>query len=274
MLQPRPIISVSSLGLLFVGILAAQDPPPQQPAAPPAPAVLQNGGKPISVPYACTAEDIRSAGLSCSEDQPCAIFLEAAAATEHAGQIFVLGNIHTEAVTLYSILLASADDGKTWSEAYARIPAAGLDRIQFLNAQDGWISGEELSPLPQDPFFLITGDGGKTWRQRPLFAEESDNRFGLVLQVASDGKTNLAAIVDRGQGSDTRYVLFLSDDAGATWQIKQESSKAIQLPRTLSPAPPPSLKVRVEAATKSFVVERQGGAIARFAIQLSPCKPE
>src|SRR5690349_16043184 len=45
---------------------------------PPRP-VLENNGKPMLVPFRCTDEDIHRAGLSCSEEEPCATFLELSA---------------------------------------------------------------------------------------------------------------------------------------------------------------------------------------------------
>ena len=83
-------------------------------------------------------------------------------------KLFVAGNLHTAAVTLFSTLLASDDGGHTWREAADRIQFAGIDRLQFLDADTGWASGEKLSPLPQEPFLLLTTDGGKTWRTRPI----------------------------------------------------------------------------------------------------------
>ena len=45
---------------------------------------------------------------------------------------------------------------------------AAIDRIQFFDAETGWAAGEQLEPLPQDPFLLLTTDGGKSWRRRPM----------------------------------------------------------------------------------------------------------
>ena len=56
-----------------------------------------------------------------------------------------------------------------WTEPQARIPSSGLDQIQFIDFQNGWISGANLQSAPRDPFFCITTDGGKTWRQRDHF---------------------------------------------------------------------------------------------------------
>ena len=105
-------------------------------------------------------------------------------------------------MTVFSTLLASDDGGHTWREAHERIRSAGLDRIQFLDAETGWVAGEKLSPLPQDPFLLLTSDGGKTWRARPVFDEAAENRLGSIQQFFFTAKDSGALIIDRGQGSD------------------------------------------------------------------------
>ena len=155
----------------------------EQPPANPAPPVLENSGKPMLLPFRCTVDDIQWAGMSCSADEPCPVYLELAAVESGvpsgSGRVFAAGNIHASDVTLYSVLLASEDAGHTWREAYERIRGASLDRIQFLDAELGWTSGQALSPLPQDPFLLLTADGGKTWRQRGIFSE---SRVGSIQQ--------------------------------------------------------------------------------------------
>ena len=71
------------LGLLLLAcaVLGAQDLPPSTvaPVAPAAPPVLENTGKPMVASFHCTEEDIRLAGLGCSEQDPCPVYLELAA---------------------------------------------------------------------------------------------------------------------------------------------------------------------------------------------------
>src|SRR5579864_9490485 len=132
-------------GLLFIiisGVYAQEAP------------VLENTGKPIVVPFQCTEEDMRWAGLSCTEQDPCPVYFELAAAEPLGDKIFAAGNFHTETVTLYSVLLGSDDVGKTWREVYQRMPGTGLDHIQFADLATGWVSGGSLFPLPADPFLL------------------------------------------------------------------------------------------------------------------------
>src|SRR3989442_172579 len=136
-----------------------------------APAPIENNGKPMRVPAICRQDDLQSLGLTCTEDEPCPLYLELSAVESAGGRLFLAGNIHTSTFTLSSILLGSADGGRTWTEPYDRVRFSALEQIEFIDMEYGWISGATLGALPRDPFFLLTSDGGKTWRLRPLFEE-------------------------------------------------------------------------------------------------------
>ena len=264
---------------LMCGIAFAQEPlpPAKLPAdAPAGPVVLENSGKPMLLPFQCTEEDIQLSGLTCSEDDPCPIYLELAAVDSPSDRIFLAGNLHTAAVTVFSTLLASEDGGHTWREAHERIRGAALDRIQFLNAETGWIAGEQVSPLPQDPFLLLTSDGGKTWRSRPIFSETADNRFGAIQQFFFTAKDSGSLIIDRGQGSDgDRYELYESQDGGESWNFKQSSTKPLSLKRAISPSA--DYRLRVDSRTQAFHVEHREltrwADIASYAVKIGACKP-
>ena len=257
----------------------AQDQLPVPAASPPviaAPVVLVNSGKPMVLPFACTPDDVQWAGLSCSEDTPCPIFLELTAATSAGDKYFATGNIHSLAVTLYSVLLGSDDAGHTWRELHPRIRGAGLDHLQFVDTEAGWAAGQQLFPLPQDPFVLLTTDGGNTWHQQNIFNENAENRFGSLLEFRFGSKTSGGAIIDRGQGGGAgRYVLFESPNGGDTWQIKEESNKPLHL--KLASAEPAEWRVRADAPTQSFALERRLGdrwiSRAAFAVKIGACKP-
>jgi hypothetical protein len=266
---------------ILAGLLvsAPQEPPtPAPPAATPGgPAVapvLENRGKPIMLPYACSADDVQWAGLSCEEDEPCAVFLELSAAEAAGNRILIAGNLHAESVTLYSVLLASDDDGRTWTEVHPGMRGAALDHIQFLDAASGWISGEELFPLPQDPFLLLTTDGGKTWSRKPVMDDAAEDHFGMVQQFAFADKERGSLIVDRGEsGSGQRYALYESRTGGESWNIVEESAKP---PRLRQPPPASPWRVRVDAPTRAYHVEHRQGerwsSVAAFAVKLEPCK--
>jgi photosystem II stability/assembly factor-like uncharacterized protein len=243
------------------------------PAADATPPVLENTGKPMMFPFRCTDEDMQWAGMSCSEDDPCPVYLELTAAEAVGSQIFATGNLHADTVTLYSVLLRSQDAGKTWREGFERIRGAGLDHIQFSDFANGWASGETLFPLPQDPFLLITADGGKTWRRQAIFDESQP---GSIQQFFFSSKNEGSLIVDRGEGSGSeRYALYESPNAGGTWMVRQISGKPLKVPR--GPDALEGWRVQADRATRAFRVEQRQGErwvpAASFAVSAGSCKP-
>jgi hypothetical protein len=263
------------LALPAVFFLSAQtqDHVAEQPAA--APPLLENRGAPMQLPFRCTGEDIRWAGLGCSEDEPCPIFLELSTAAHWGERTLVSGNIHGESATLYSVLLESDNAGQSWFEAHERMRGAALDHIQHLESDFGWISGEEQFPLPQNPFLLLTEDGGKTWTERAVLHESAESPFGAVLQFFFTSKSSGSLILDRGQGSDQqRYALFQTETGGQSWTIRQESAKPLRLPQTAAAS---GWRVRADAASRSYHIEHLQGetwrSIAAFAVKLDACKP-
>lgn len=279
----RLLISVACAGIS----LCAQDQPPAGPPIPPVapaapqetpappPVVLTNAGKPMVVPFECTREDVQSAGFSCSEEAPCPIYLELSAAAASGNKYYVVGNIHSDAVTLFSVLLGSEDAGRTWTELYERIRGSGLDHVQFVDTETGWVGGQQLFPLPQDPFLLLSTDGGKSWRQQSVFGDNADSHFGSIQELYFASKTSGGVIVDRSQGGDAGpFALYESSDGGQTWTVKEQSSKLLRLKD--APAPDAVWRVRVDAPTKAFLMEHREGerwtSRAAFAVNLGSCK--
>jgi hypothetical protein len=237
------------------------------------PPVLENEGLPMSVPFECTDDDIAWGGLSCSEQDPCPVYFELAAIEPVGNKLFAAGNLHTEAVTLYSVLLGSDDQGKTWREVNQRIRGSGLDHIQFIDLANGWVSGETLWPLAQDPFLLITTDGGAKWREQPVF---EDGGPGSIQQFSFESKDKGSLIVDRGEGSaEERFGRYETPDGGAIWRIKQLSKTPLRLSR--AEAGEKDWRVRTDRTTHSFRIERrlddQWSSTAAFAVTAGACKP-
>ena len=235
--------------------------------------VIENNGRPMVVPFHCTNDDIAWAGLSCSEEEPCPVYLEISNAEAVGNQIFAAGNLHSDTVTLYSVLLASDDSGKNWREAYQRIRGAGLDRVEFADFAIGWVSGETLFPLPQDPFLLLTKDGGKTWRRQPVFP---DFHPGSIQQFSFSSPTDGSLIVDQGEGAaDERYALYASPDGGQTWALREMSRKPLRLAHPSEA--PANWRVQADRGTQSFRIERREGerwsAAASFAVSAGACRP-
>ncbi len=247
---------------------------PKQPEAP-KPVVLENSGKPIRVPIACTDDDITAIGMTCTIEEPCAVYLDLSAVYGFDSRIYLTGNLHNGSATMHSILLMSEDNGKTFVEPFERLPGGGLDRIQFFDKDTGWVSGALLAALPRDPFFLLTTDAGTTWRKRQVFSE---SKIGTVEQFSFQSKTAGALLIDRGQGADGggRYERHETMTGGDTWMVREVSPRAL-VPLKPPPAPAAEWRLQADAKLKAHSVERKVGErwqrVAAFQIQVGECKP-
>jgi len=253
--------------------LPQQSPPPEKTETP---AVIQNTGQPIVVPLDCTDDDIQWAGMSCSEEEPCPIYLEISAVETIGNRIVLLGNLHTLSTTLYSVILSSDDNGATWREPYGRVRGAAIDHIQFVDFQNGWISGQTMVPVARDPFLLITNDGGKSWRLRPIFSEGSG---GAIQQFWFDSASTGALVIDHMQNAaeSSRYELYETPNGGETWMIRRTSDRPINIKRAALERADSAWRVRADARSKSYAVEKNQNehwtTIARFLVHVGNCKP-
>ena len=181
---------------------------------------LVNTGAPMRVELECDPSDLEALGLACPPASPCDAYLELSAVESAGARVFLMGNIHTDSVTIQSILLATSDSAKTWSEPYARVRGAALDRVQFFDSETGWIGGQVVQPLPRDPFLLKTSDGGATWRRYPVFSE---SRAGAVDRFRFDSRTSGLLWIDRGFSGETggRYERYESATGGESWMLRE-----------------------------------------------------
>ncbi len=267
----RQVVAVLLPAIFFFSEIPV--PAQAEPAATPAPLVY--AGRPLRVPVTCTEEDIQSLGMSCTADAPCAVYLELSAMEVNAGRMILAGNLHTDSTTLSSIVLASEDAGKSWTEPHPRIRQAALDQMQFFDLANGWISGQVLASLPRDPFFLVTRDGGKTWRRRAVFA---DPHIGSIEKFHFTSANEGRVLVDRANSAEGgRFALLESKTGGDSWSILQITTDS---PSTASFARAPSAawRLRASAATKAYQVERREGqrwnTVASFQVQAGVCAPQ
>lgn len=230
---------------------------------------MENTGKPMRVPFECTEADTQAAALNCSEAEPCAVFLELSNVEAVGNKIFLTGNLHTATTTLYSVLLATEDAGKSWMEPHPRIRFAGLDQIQFIDFQNGWISGANLQSTPRDPFLLLTTDGGQTWRQRPIFDE---TRVAVIERFWFDTRENGSLVID-ARLDNGRHELYETRAGGESWSLKQAMASPIAFPPS---AKNTGRRLRVDAATKSYDLEKSDGSrwqkVASFQVSAGACK--
>jgi photosystem II stability/assembly factor-like uncharacterized protein len=255
-----------AIPLFFLfAVFAAAD----QPAVP-TNAILTNTGDPMRIPFACSEDDMQFAGMSCSEEQPCAIYLELTAVAANSSKILVSGNLHTNSATVYSVLLQSDDSGSTWKEPAARVRGSALDQLQFFDGLHAWAAGETQYPLLRDPFFLVTTDGGASWRQRPV---SDDGGPGSVQSFSFDSLQHGDLIVDAGKTSSSgRYVSYESQTGGESWMVRSTVS---QLPRARVAAADPAWRLVTGKNAEAWQVEKKEGSqwssAASFLIEVAKC---
>lgn len=237
-------------------------------------ALLTAQSRPVRLSAACSVERVNTLALPCTPDEPCPLFLELAAAEQVGPRLVVSGNIHTGSATLESILLISDDGGRSWTEPSPRIPGAVLDQIQFIDFEGGWINGHLLAGVPKDPFFLVTTDGGKNWRRRPIYGE---SRSGAVEQFWFQSRTNGTLTLDRVRAAENglRYELWESMTGGESWNVRQVDSRPLPFKR---PSRDPVLRISADARARLHRLERRDGdawsLVATFDTSAGQCRPE
>ncbi len=214
------------------------------------PASPAPGRPPQHLSFNCRPEDISAAGLDCPSQSPCPVYLELNGIDSSESSIIAAGDFHTDRATLASVLLASTDEGKTWSEPFERIPLTTLDHVQFAGLGHGWVSGWTGNSLPQNPFLLATTDGGKTWRKLPI---GDDATTGSISRFRFDSPNVGSLIVDTAGGA--HHQLFQTIDGGESWELQREADRPISLPHTASPPPDSVWRLRADAAAKAYVIE-------------------
>lgn len=260
----RHLVPLSLIAVFAV----AQSGPEQGPSN-----ALVNDGKPMRVPASCTEDEIQSWGMACSADQPCPIYLDLSTFDVYLNRIVLAGSLHTESTALASVVLLSEDAGNTWTEPVSRVKQASVDQVQFADPQTGWIAGQILSSIPRDPFFLLTVDGGKTWKHRPVFGETHAGTVEKFLFAnAKQGKV----IVDRGRSAEGgRWATLETQTGGDSWSIQQITTRmpAVDWDRPAATA----WRLQTNPQSKTVRLEKREGAAwtstAEFFIQTGLCSP-
>jgi len=229
---------------------------------------LSNTGEPIRIPFACIEEDLQAVGMACTETSPCPVYLELNAAAANGTKLVVAGDFHSTNATIQSVLLVSPDSGATWKEPVQRIRGAALDLAQFADGDHAFAAGETQYPLPRDPFFLISTDGGQFWRNRPVGEEDSP---GSVVSFSFDTPTHGDLVIDAGTTAEGgRYLGYETRTGGDTWMAR---SRVREQPRIR----PRIENTRVQESKdgRSWVIERRSGdtwlPIASFLVDAATC---
>jgi len=152
-----------------------------------------------------------------------------------------------------------------------------VDRIQFTNFETGWVSGQRVTPLPGDPFLLLTTDGGKSWRKQEVLAEGST---GSIQKMWFDSPRSGMLVIDRGasDGDQMRYSRYETLSGGGSWMVRESSEKPLDLPAANASIEEENWRVRGDTAAKVLVIEKKTDSgwipVSRIALELAQCKGE
>ena len=98
--------------------------------------------------------------------------------------------------------------------------------------------------------------------------------MGLIESLHFASATEGTVAVDRGRPGAGRYAALESSNGGETWTLRQSGSTR---PRPAAGAPASGWRISVDAASKSFRIERREGnawhKAAAFAVAAGVCRP-
>ena len=255
--------------------------PPQPPIeeeavepAEPEPVELVYQGEPLVVPLDCAYDHFDRAGIVCSEVTPCELFLELTAVEAAGEKVFVVGNLHTAAATVSSLLLVGEDDGTTWREPAERYSGAALESIRFVDETNGWaMGGQRELDSSSKPVLLATQNAGKRWQRYPISQDEEHT--GDIVEFHFDSKDHGLLIIDRARPDGDPFELYESMNGGRSWLIRQITDRKPKL-RNRPPVEPESdWRVHEDAAEGNYKVEqrREGEweVRSRFGVEVGAC---
>ncbi len=240
----------------------------------PGPLRLVYKGEPLAVELQCAWDHFRRAATVCSEAMPCELYLELTAVEQGAERVFLIGNLHTSAATVSSILLASEDEGMSWYEPHPRL-AAGFESVQFVEDEYGWIAGQE-SRLDGSsrPFLLRTGNGGVRWRRYDIWADE--DRSGAILEFYFDTEKHGLLSIDLPTPEIDSYELYESMNGGLSWGIREISDRQAKLKNIPLVRRRLDWRLGEDGEKAAYVVERRRGeewnAQAEFSVRVGTCR--
>ncbi len=169
--------------------LMAQPPAAEPPKAAAGKPVLVFSGKPLALSFECGSKQIEEAGMVCTEEEPCPVYLELSGVEMVGAKLFLAGNFHTDTSILASLLLVSEDEGKSFAEAHPRLPNSLLDQVQARvvrgQVDDAVLAGDDeiLQPgLALGPFATpTTRDVGE-----PEIRQHLPRHADLLMRAAGD----------------------------------------------------------------------------------------
>lgn len=239
----------------------------KEPEGPPEGTTVYEGPV-ISLSTVCDVNRLEYAGIRCSADRPCELFLELVSIASEGAWMVLAGEVHTAEATYESVVLTSSDGGATWTESAERIAAGGIESISIVDAQTAFVAGQQGDTATGEmPFLLATNDGGASWETRMVEAG-GEKIEGLVVAFQADTTSHGYLILEQLAATGDPYRLYETYNGGRSWSIRQIAADKPQIPGPRLALKTENWSVRPDSASGEFIVaKRSSSALSGWADQ-------
>lgn len=253
-------------------------PPPivlDQPEPEPGPQYPIYEGPEIRLSASCDVERLEAAGFGCSAERPCEFFLELASVASQGDWVILSGEIHTADAGYESVVLSSADGGKSWAESAERVLLGGVEAAQIADSQTAFVAGQQGDAASgEKPFLLVTDDAGESWDLRMISAGDADPR-GTLVEFQADSPTHGFVILEALAALSDAFQVYETYNAGRSWAIRQISSDRPHMPGARLALRAPSWRVEPDNDAGQYVVSSRTASgwseAARFDVAAGAC---
>jgi hypothetical protein len=248
------------------------EPPPivlgqqeEEPEGPPEGTTIYEGPV-VTLSTVCDVDRLEYAGIRCSAERPCDLFLELVSIASEGDWMVLAGEVHTSAATYESVVLTSKDGGATWTESADRVAAGGIESISIVDAQTAFVAGQQGDTATGEmPFLLVTDDGGKSWETRTV-ETGGEKVEGLVVAFQADTTSHGYLTLEQLAATGDPYRLYETYNGGRSWSIRQISADKPQIPGPRLALRTEDWSVRPDSASGEFIVaKRSSSALSGWA---------
>ena len=157
---------------------------------------------------------------------------------------FLFGGVRVPAGTIRSVLLRTADGGKTWGEVMPPVLGSVLTHVVFADELHGWALAIWSVEGPGTMLLFGSMDGGRTWRELTEIQRSAGHAVpdGWPLTInfmdASKGEIAIAYEGESESIEDSSRVIetLVTDDGGSTWNMARRATRALSPEEEAAPA--------------------------------------
>jgi hypothetical protein len=237
-------------------IVLGQD---KEPEGPPEGTTIYEGPT-VALSTVCDVGRLEYAGIRCSADRPCDLFLELVSVASEGDWVVLAGEVHTADATYESVVLSSKDGGLTWAESAERIAAGGIESISMVDAQTAFVAGQQGDTATGEmPFLLVTDDGGESWETR-MVETGGEKVEGLVVTFQADTTSHGYLILEQLAATGDPYRLYETYNGGRSWSIRQISADKPQIPGPRLALRNEDWSLRPDSSSGEFIVAKRSSS--------------